>query len=138
MTANALNIGQAAARSGLSAKMIRHYEQLGLLPPAVRSANGYRLYGPQALDTLVFIKGARALGFSLSAVAELLALRRDPSRASADVQALARQYIATLDARIETLTALRGSLHSLVSQCQGNASPQCAILDELGSSTPGT
>jgi MerR family copper efflux transcriptional regulator len=126
-----LNIGQAAEHSGLSAKMIRHYEAIGLLPAAPRTASGYRLYGTQALETLAFIKGAKALGFSLEAIAQLLALRRDPSRASADVQALARQHIATLDERISTLTALRNSLGALVDQCQGNASPQCAILDEL-------
>ncbi|WP_263265021.1 Cu(I)-responsive transcriptional regulator [Pseudomonas sp. RIT-PI-S] len=127
----ALNIGQAAARSGLSAKMIRHYEQIGLLAPASRSASGYRLYGPEALDTLVFIKSARALGFSLEAVGQLLALKRDPGRASADVQALARRHITALDERIYELTALRDGLRTLVSQCQGNDSPQCAILDEL-------
>lgn len=126
-----LNIGQAALQSGLSAKMIRHYEAIGLLPPAPRTASGYRLYGPHAMETLAFIKGAKALGFDLEAVAQLLALRRDPRRASADVQALARQHIAMLNERIGTLVALRDSLGALVEQCQGNASPQCAILDEL-------
>jgi MerR family copper efflux transcriptional regulator len=134
MPDRALNIGQAAARSGLSAKMIRHYEAIGLLEPAVRSASGYRLYSAAALDTLVFIKGARAMGFNLEAVAHLLALKRNPRRASADVQAFARQHIMTLDKQIESLSALRASLHTLVSHCQGDASPQCAILDELSAS----
>lgn len=130
-----LNIGQAAAQSGLSAKMIRHYEAIGLLPPAPRTASGYRLYDSQAMQALAFIKGAKALGFSLPAVAQLLALRRDPGRASADVQALAQQHIATLNERIDTLTTLRDSLKAMVNQCQGNSSPQCAILDELSAGT---
>lgn len=131
MPVQPLNIGQAASHSGLSAKMIRYYEQVGLLPPAVRSASSYRLYGPEAMETLVFIKAARGLGFSLDAVAGLLALKRDPGRASADVQALARQHISALDERIRALTGLRDQLQTLASQCQGDASPHCAILDEL-------
>ncbi|MBA1245612.1 Cu(I)-responsive transcriptional regulator [Pseudomonas japonica] len=126
-----VNIGQAAKRSGLSAKMIRHYEQIGLLPAAMRSDSGYRLYGPEALETLAFIKRARDLGFSLDAVGALLALKRDPGRASADVQTVARRHINELDERIGSLIALRDSLRALADQCQGNAAPQCAILDRL-------
>ncbi len=136
MPAFPMNIGQAADRSGLTPKMIRHYEQTGLLPPAVRSNSGYRLYGEDALETLGFIKRARDLGFSLDEVRELLALRRDPDRASADVQALARQHVQALDERIERLLALRESLQRLVDHCQGNAAPECAILDELASAKP--
>ncbi len=136
MPASPMNIGQAADRSGLTPKMIRHYEQTGLLPPAVRSSSGYRLYGEDALETLGFIKRARDLGFSLEEVRELLALRRDPDRASADVQALARQHVQALDERIERLLALRESLQRLVDHCQGNAAPECAILDELASAKP--
>lgn len=126
-----VNIGQAAKRSGLSAKMIRHYEQIGLLPAAMRSDSGYRLYGHQALETLAFIKRARDLGFSLDAVGALLALKRDPARASADVQTVARRHISELDERINSLIALRDSLQALADQCQGNAASQCAILDRL-------
>jgi MerR family transcriptional regulator, copper efflux regulator len=136
MPAFPLNIGQAADHSGLTPKMIRHYEQTGLLPHAVRSSSGYRLYGEDALETLGFIKRARDLGFSLEEVRELLALRRDPGRASADVQALARQHVQALDERIERLLALRDSLQRLVDHCQGNAAPECAILDELASPKP--
>lgn len=136
MPAFPLNIGQAADRSGLTPKMIRHYEQTGLLLPAVRSSSGYRLYGEDALETLGFIKRARDLGFSLQEVRELLALRRDPGRASADVQALARQHVQALDERIEQLLVLRQSLQRLVDHCQGNAAPECAILDELASAKP--
>lgn len=126
-----LNIGQAAARSGLSAKMIRHYESIGLLPAAVRTHSGYRLYGPEALESLAFIKHARDLGFSLEEVGQLLALKHDPARASADVQALAKRHILTLEARIQALLGLRENLQALVSQCQGNGSPECAIIDQL-------
>lgn len=136
MSASPLNIGQAADRSGLTPKMIRHYERTGLLPPALRSGNGYRLYAEDALDTLGFIKRARDLGFSLDEIRELLALRRNPARASADVQALARQHVQALDERIERLLALRESLQRLVDQCHGNAAPECAILDELASAKP--
>ena len=126
-----MNISQAAAQSGLSAKMIRHYEGLGLIPAAVRSEAGYRHYRDTDLDTLRFIKQARALGFSLDQVADLLALWRDRERSSADVKRLALAHIADLDAKIEQLTAMSRALKHLANHCHGDDRPDCPIMDGL-------
>lgn len=114
-----MNIGQAARRSGLSTKMIRYYESIGLLKPATRSDSGYRLYQAEDLHSLAFIKRSRDLGFSLEEVGKLLTLWQDRQRASADVKALAMQHIEELNRRIEELVSLRDTLGELVSHCQG-------------------
>lgn len=129
-----MNIGQAAKHSGLSAKMIRYYESIGLLVPAGRSANGYRRYGEEDLHRLAFIKRSRDLGFSLEEVGKLLALWQDRQRASADVKALAEGHIEELERKIAELAGLRDTLKTLVSHCQGDDRPDCPILHELGSS----
>ncbi|MFV3383792.1 MULTISPECIES: Cu(I)-responsive transcriptional regulator [Pseudomonas] len=126
-----MNIGQAARSSGLSTKMIRYYESIGLLKPAVRSDSGYRLYQPDDLHTLAFIKRSRDLGFSLEEVAKLLTLWQDRQRASADVKALAMQHIDALNKRIEELVSLRDTLSDLAAHCQGNDRPDCPILKDL-------
>ncbi|WP_213879680.1 Cu(I)-responsive transcriptional regulator [Pseudomonas sp. dw_358] len=128
-----MNIGQAARKSGLSAKMIRYYESIGLLAAAHRSDSGYRLYQPEDLHTLAFIKRSRDLGFSLEEVARLLALWQDRSRASADVKALAGQHVADLDRRIEELKTLRDTLQHLIGHCHGDDRPDCPILMNLAS-----
>lgn len=128
-----MNIGQAARQSGLSAKMIRYYESIGLLKPAHRSDSGYRLYQADDLHTLAFIKRSRDLGFSLEEVARLLTLWQDRQRASADVKALAHQHINDLNRRIEELSGLRDTLQHLVSHCQGDDRPDCPILKDLAS-----
>ncbi|HXP01475.1 MAG TPA: Cu(I)-responsive transcriptional regulator [Luteibacter sp.] len=133
-----MNIGQAAKSSGLSAKMIRHYESIGLLGPATRSESGYRLYGRNDLHTLVFIRRSRDLGFSLDEVARLLTLWRDRDRASAEVKSLAAQHIEALDRKIEELSGLRETLQHLVSHCHGDDRPDCPILQDLESGTCGT
>jgi MerR family transcriptional regulator, copper efflux regulator len=127
-----MNIGQAAAASGVSAKMIRHYEAIGLLPAAVRSDAGYRRYDDAALHTLRFIRRARDLGFGLDEIAQLLALWRDRSRASAEVKALAARHVADLSERIERMQAMRRTLQHLVGACHGDDRPDCPILDDLG------
>lgn len=126
-----MNIGQAARRSGLSAKMIRYYEAIGLLRPALRSDSGYRIYQAQDLHSLAFIKRSRDLGFSLDEVARLLTLWQDRQRASADVKALAMQHIDALDRRIEELVSLRDTLGELVAHCHGDERPDCPILTDL-------
>ncbi len=131
-----MNIGQAAKHSGLSAKMIRYYESIGLLRPAGRSESGYRLYGPQDLHVLAFIKRSRDLGFSLEEVGRLLALWQDRGRASADVKALALAHMDELNRKIEELTALRDTLGELVGHCQGDDRPDCPILRDLESGSP--
>ncbi|MDO7904259.1 Cu(I)-responsive transcriptional regulator [Pseudomonas sp. K1(2024)] len=126
-----MNIGQAARRTGLSAKMIRYYESIGLLKPALRSDSGYRLYQQEDLHSLNFIKRSRDLGFSLDEVARLLALWQDRQRASADVKALATQHIEDLNRRIEEMVSLRDTLSELVAHCHGDDRPDCPILQGL-------
>ncbi len=132
-----MNIGQAARRSGLSTKMIRYYESIGLLKPATRSDSGYRLYQAEDLHSLAFIKRSRDLGFSLEEVGKLLTLWQDRQRASADVKALAIQHIDELNRRIEELVSLRDTLGELVSHCQGDDRPDCPILKDLANGATG-
>lgn len=128
-----MNIGQAVRHSGLSAKMIRYYESIGLLRPAGRSDSGYRRYGEQDLHVLAFIKRSRDLGFSLEEVGKLLALWQDRERASADVKALALAHVDELNRKIAELSALRDTLSDLVQHCQGDHRPDCPILRDLES-----
>lgn len=125
------NIGQAAAQSGVSAKMIRHYESLGLLPPVQRTDAGYRQYGDKEVHTLRFIRRARALGFSMMEIAELLKLWQNKRRASADVKRIALAHVADLERRIAEMEAMRQTLAQLAHCCQGNHRPDCPILTEL-------
>ncbi|WCE08301.1 MULTISPECIES: Cu(I)-responsive transcriptional regulator [Pseudomonas] len=127
-----MNIGQAAKASGLTAKMLRYYERIGLLAPAGRTDSGYRQYGAEDLRVLAFVRRSRELGFSLEEIRQLLSLWQDRQRASADVKALAKRHIAELDQKIAELTRLRSTLGELVSCCHGDASPDCPILDSLG------
>ena len=128
-----MNIGQAAKQSGLTAKMIRYYEGIGLLPAAGRSDSGYRQYSAQDLHTLAFIKRSRDLGFSLEEVGKLLQLWQDRQRASADVKALARDHIDELNRKIAELAGLRDTLQELVEHCHGDQRPDCPILRDLES-----
>ena len=126
-----MNIGELAKRTGVSAKMIRHYEALGLLPEPVRSEAGYRKYGEERIRELVFIRQSRELGFSLKQIELLLGLWRDPTRASGDVKRLAQEQMQELEQKILHLQAMRQSLAELVHQCQGNEQPDCPILRQL-------
>ena len=131
-----MNIGEASRASGVSAKMIRYYEETGLIPPAGRTGSGYRTYGPKEVQILRFVRRARDLGFPMDKVADLLALWRDRSRASADVKRLAEDQIGALDARIHEMEAMKATLAHLVHACAGDARPDCPILDDLGGPTP--
>ena len=126
------NIGQAAQRANVSAKMVRHYESLGLLPQVVRTDSGYRQYTEKDVHTLRFIKRARDLGFSMPEIAELLKLWQNKRRSSESVKRIASTHVADLDQRIEELTAMRRTLQNLVHCCHGDHRPDCPILDELG------
>jgi Cu(I)-responsive transcriptional regulator len=127
-----MNIGQASAATGVSAKMIRHYESIGLLPAAARTEAGYRRYDDAVLHTLRFIRRARDLGFGLDEIAQLLALWADRGRASAEVKALAARHVADLAERIERMQAMQRTLQHLVGACHGDGRPDCPILDDLG------
>ena len=133
-----LSIGGAAKVSGVSAKMIRYYESIGLIGQARRSAAGYRFYDERDIQTLRFVRRARDLGFSMEDIGRLLELWRDSGRSSADVKRLAREHIAALQARIDGLEAMRRSLEHLVGHCHGDSRPDCPILDDLadGGCTP--
>lgn len=126
-----MNIGEAANRSGVSAKMVRHYESLGLLTQVARTESGYRQYGPAEVHTLRFIRRARELGFSMAEIADLLKLWQNRRRASADVKRIAEVHVADLDRRIAEMTSMRRTLETLMHCCQGDERPDCPILDEL-------
>lgn len=130
-----MNIGQAAKFSGVSAKMIRYYEQIGLIPRALRSDAGYRHYSSQDAHSLRFIRRARDLGFSVEQISELLVLWRDRSRASADVKAMALSHAAGLKAKIAELQAMAETLEHLAYHCHGNDRPDCPILADLAEPT---
>jgi len=124
-------IGQAAERAGVSARMVRHYEGLGLLAGVARSDNGYRQYTEADVHTLRFIRRARDLGFSMEEIATLLGLWQDKQRASSQVKQIAQQHIASLSERIAAMQAMQRSLQALVQCCHGDGRPDCPILDDL-------
>jgi MerR family copper efflux transcriptional regulator len=126
-----MNIGQAAAVSGVPPKTIRYYKGIGLTRPAARTDGGYRVYGETDVAVLRFIKRARSLGFSVEEVAALLALWRDKHRAAAEVQAIARERIRQIDGKIRQLQALARALRELAARCEGGDQPDCPVLDEL-------
>lgn len=128
---DSMNIGDAARASGVSAKMIRHYESIGLIGAARRTDAGYRVYSAQDVQVLQFIHRARALGFSLDQIRDLLALWQDKGRASADVRALAREHIGELNRKIAEMEAMRRTLERLAASCHGDSRSDCPILDDL-------
>lgn len=131
-----LNIGQAAAATGVSAKMIRHYESVNLLPAARRTESGYRQYGPADVQTLRFIRHARDLGFSIAEIARLVGLWHDRSRSSREVKALAEAHIAALDQKLRELGAMKAALEHLVHGCHGDERPDCPIIESLAQEGP--
>lgn len=126
-----LNIGAAAKASGVSAKMIRHYESIGLLPEAQRSNGNYRLYGEQDVHNLRFIHRARSLGFPLETIRELLALWRNRQRSSGQVKKLALTHVESLEAKIKEMQEMANALKHLAHNCHGDDRPDCPILDGL-------
>ncbi len=131
-----MNIGEAAAASGISRKMIRYYEETRVLVAALRNSAGYRIYNDRDIEQLCFIKRARDLGFSLERIKTLLDLWQNTDRQSADVKALAEQYMTELDEDIRHLQSMRQQLADLVKQCHGDGQPACSILDGLAKSSP--
>ncbi|NVD98520.1 MULTISPECIES: Cu(I)-responsive transcriptional regulator [unclassified Massilia] len=127
-----MNIGQAATASGVSAKMIRYYESIGLVSESRRSDSGYRIYSDKDLHALRFIKRARNLGFSLEQIRDLLSLWQNNARASADVKAIALAHVDELNQRIRELSEMRDTLASLADSCHGDQRPDCPILQTLG------
>ncbi len=128
-----MNIGQAASASGVSAKMIRHYEAVGLLPAARRTEAGYRLYGDAEVHTLRFVRHARDLGFSIREIGELVALWHDRERPSRQVKAVALAHIDELQRKAQQLLAMKATLEHLVHCCHGDDRPDCPILESLAS-----
>jgi Cu(I)-responsive transcriptional regulator len=126
-----MTIGEVAAQAGVPPKTIRFYEDIGLIKPARRMANGYRAYDDSQLKTLRFVHRARSLGFSLKEVGELLSLYQDEQRASEDVKRLALLHVAELDRKIAELTTIRRTIADLADRCHGDNRPDCPILDEL-------
>jgi MerR family transcriptional regulator, copper efflux regulator len=126
-----MNIGEAARATGVTAKMIRYYESVGLLNPVGRTSSGYRVYGDQEVHALRFVRQARRLGFLVEDIRKLLALWQDRSRASAEVKSIALEHVAELDRRIAELTEMRDTLSHLAKHCHGDARPDCPILDKL-------
>lgn len=131
-TEQRFNIGEASARSCVSAKMVRHYESLGLLPSVERTEAGYRQYTSREVHTLRFIKRSRDLGFGMDEIAELLKLWQNRRRSSAEVRRIAAQRVAELEKRMEELDAMRRTLQHLIHCCRGDHRPDCPILEELG------
>lgn len=126
-----MNIGQAATASGVSAKMIRHYEEVGLLPAAARTEAGYRQYGPAEVQSLRFVRHSRDLGFSIEQIRELLGLWYNRERPSRQVRALAQAHIEELDEKLGELQAMKATLEHLVHCCHGDDRPECPIIDVL-------
>ena len=133
-----MNIGEAAKASGVSAKMIRHYEEVGLLPPAERTESGYRLYRNADVHTLCFIRHARDLGFAIPVIGELVGLWQNRRRSSRVVKAVAQAHIADLEQKAKDILAMKATLEHLVHCCNGDDRPDCPIIEQLASTVEDT
>jgi Cu(I)-responsive transcriptional regulator len=131
-----MNIGEAAAASGVSVKMIRHYEDIGLIGKAARTDAGYRTYSDSDVHVLRFVRQARVLGFSIRQIGELLALWKDRRRPSAKVKALAIAHVKDLEEKIAEMESMKAALEHLAAHCRGDERPECPILE--GIERPGT
>ena len=126
-----MNIGEVAKLSGISAKTIRYYESVGLLPKPLRAANGYRYYRENDLQTLRFIHRSRNLGFTIKDIRDLLGLWQDTGRASADVREVAKRHVSEIERRLEEMESVRQTLMQLIHKCHGDDRPDCPILQDL-------
>jgi MerR family transcriptional regulator, copper efflux regulator len=135
--AGLMNIGRAAAASGVSAKMIRHYESIGLLPAAHRTMAGYRVYDANEVHTLRFIRRARDLGFAIKEIAALVGLWQDRHRTSREVKRLVARHIDNLDVKLRELQSFRQALAHLADHCHGDDRPDCPILDDMATGATG-
>ena len=133
-TSRALTIGQASTASGVSAKMIRHYEKIRVIPAASRTASDYRIYSTTDVFTLQFVRRARDLGFSMKQIQELVGLWQNRRRSSAQVKKLAFEHVRELEQRIGEMVAMKRTLQTLVDHCHGDERPDCPILDDLSAS----
>ena len=133
---NSVNIGQAAKLSGVSAKMIRHYEEVGLIPAASRTESGYRQYNEADVHSLRFIRHARDLGFSIAQIGELVGLWQNRRRSSSRVKALALAHVAELESKVAKLQAMKDTLQHLAHCCHGDDRPECPILDRRADNAP--
>ena len=131
-----MNIGEAAKKAGVSAKMIRHYEQIKLLQPAGRTAAGYRQYDEADIERLKFIRRARLLGFSIRQIDELLSLWQNPQRSSRAVKRVAQQHLQDVEHKMRELALMQATLQKMISACPGDEGSSCAILEQLSSPTP--
>lgn len=126
-----MNIGEAAKASGINAKLIRHYESIGIIPKAGRSDSGYRVYSDTDVHILSFVRRARSLGFSMKEIKKLVSLWRNRSRASSEVKALAQGHVKALETKIKELESMRDTLRHLARNCHGDSRPDCPILEDL-------
>ena len=126
-----MNIGQAARASGVSAKMIRHYEAIGIIPRAARSLAGYRHYTEADVQRLVFVRHARNVGFATEEIRELLSLWQNRRRSARDVKRIAAEHLAEIETRIAELQSISSTLAHLLAHCHGDARPECPIIDAL-------
>jgi MerR family copper efflux transcriptional regulator len=126
-----MNIGEVAAETGVTAKSIRYYESINLIPAAERTEAGYRQYGDRDVQILHFIKRSRGLGFSVAEVAELLSLYQDRSRASGEVKRIVEARLKEIDQKISELESIRATLRTLADRCHGDDRPDCPILDDF-------
>ena len=137
MMSTSMNIGQASKASGVSAKMIRHYESVGLFPEAARTDSGYRQYTDKDVGTLRFIRHSRDLGFSIEQIRELLGLWQNRRRPSRQVKALAQAHIEELDEKLKEIQAMKATLEHLVNCCHGDDRPDCPIIETLAADGAG-
>lgn len=127
-----MNIGELSKAAGVSAKLIRHYESIGVIPRAARSGSGYRRYADNDVHILRFVRRARGLGFSMAEIKKLVGLWRNKARASREVKGLALAHVKELEGKIRELEEMAGTLRNLAEHCHGDQRPACPILDELG------